>query len=204
LGTDISVRKTGLVVFTSRILSIFTGLGFLVMLTRSLGAAQFGLWEVITDVALFASYPAGIVVYWATREVARGKPVGKTTVTLNLILSTLGLALYVLFSVMTYPSIHSSLGPFLVGLVLIPAGYWNQAVNAIAVGHRPAVIGYSLLASEIFKLLAAFPLLFILGYGINGVILAVLVSYVSQASVSTYMLRDVMSGSVLLVEGRRC
>ena len=63
---QISVRRTGFVVFSFRIVSIFTGLAFLLMMTRTLSTAQFGLWEVVLDLVTFASYPAGLLVYWAT------------------------------------------------------------------------------------------------------------------------------------------
>ena len=58
MAKQISVRRTGFVVFAFRIVSIFTGLIFLLMMTRTLSTSQFGLWEVGVDLVTFASYPA--------------------------------------------------------------------------------------------------------------------------------------------------
>ena len=94
MTTPISLRKTGLVVFGARIGSIFTGLVFLVLITRSLSAQQFGLYEVITDLVEFSAYPAGAFAFWATRDIARGKMFGKTAILLNLAISALGVVIY--------------------------------------------------------------------------------------------------------------
>jgi hypothetical protein len=145
------------VVFAARIASIFTGLIFLVMITRSLSVQQFGLYEVITDLVAFAAYPAGLVAFWATRDIARGKMFGKTAIVLNIVLSAIGVTLYVVLSYLSAEKIAQASFPTLVfAVLLVPVAYFNQAANAVVAGHKPAVLGYAVIFSESAKLAVAY------------------------------------------------
>jgi O-antigen/teichoic acid export membrane protein len=204
LGSQISLRRTGLVVFGARIASIFTGLVFLVMMTRSLTPGQFGLYEVITDIVTFAAYPAGLVAFWATRDIARGKMFGKTAIVLNIALSALGIVLYVAlayFSASRIPS--ASLATLLFAVLLVPVSYLNQAANAVVAGHKPVVLGYAVIFSEASKLAVAYPLLIVFKVGIDGVILAVMVANLAQAISSAALAGDAISSPVNIEQGRR-
>ena len=196
MSAPIRPRRTGLVVFGSKIASIFTGFLFLIMMTRSLGPSQFGLWEFITDIVVFAAYPTGILCYWATRDVARGKVVGKTTIVLNLLASLLGIAIFFAFGLASYRVIGASFTPFILAIILVPLTYWTAATNALVAGYDPTINGYSLILSEPAKLLVGYPLLFLFNMKIMGVILAIAVSYFVQAAVSAYMVRRVSTDRV--------
>lgn len=203
MSSSVRPRRTGALVFGSRILSVFTGALFLVMITRSLSTSQFGLWEVIADVVVFASYPAGLLTYWATREVARGKIVGKTTLVLNLLASLIGVGIFIIFALASHSIIGASLAPFILAIVLVPLTYWNQATTALVAGFDPGIGAYALVFSEVAKLLVAFPLLFILKMSIMGVIIAIAAAYFCLSAVSTYMLRPVIKDSVDVSVGRK-
>jgi O-antigen/teichoic acid export membrane protein len=195
-------RRTGLIVFTSRMISVFTGFLFLVMITRWLGPSQFGLWEFIIDLVVFSSFPVGLFTYWATREVARGIAVGRTTLVLCTLLSLVGIVLFLLFTYGTYASVGSSLSPFFLAIILVPLTYWNLATQALVQGHNPAIGAYSLLVSEPAKLIVAYPLLYYSKVGIYGVIVAIAVSYVVQSGLSTLQLRGVRTDKVDLGRGK--
>jgi O-antigen/teichoic acid export membrane protein len=200
----IPLRKTGLVVFGARIVSIFTGLVFLVMITRSLSAQQFGLYEVITDLVAFAAYPAALVVFWATRDIARGKMLGKTAIALNIAMSTIGIVMYFALSYFSASRIPSaSLATLFFAVLLVPVAYLNQAANAAAAGHRPVVLGYAVLVSETTKLAVAFPLLIVFKVGIDGVILAVMFANLAQSIASAALTRDGLSSPIDLDQGKR-
>jgi len=55
MTSRIHLRSTGLLVFGSRLVSVVTGLGFLVMVARWLEPSKFGLWEFILDLVTFSS-----------------------------------------------------------------------------------------------------------------------------------------------------
>jgi O-antigen/teichoic acid export membrane protein len=204
LGSQISLRRTGLVVFGARIASIFTGLVFLVMMTRTLSAQQFGLYEVITDLVAFAAYPAGLVAFWATRDIARGKMFGRTAIALNILLSALGIVIYLALSYLSSSRIPSAnLMTLLFAVLLVPVSYFNQAANSVVAGHRPVVLGYAVIFSEAAKLLVAYPLLIVFKVGIDGVILAVMVANLAQGVSSALLAGDAISSPVNIEQGRR-
>ncbi len=203
MESNIRLRSTGLVVFGSRILSAGTGLAFLVMVTRWLNPGQLGLWEFIIDLVTFASYPAGLVAFWATRDVARGRIVGRTAILLSLLLSLAGIGIYLLFAFTTFSYVSTNFVPFLLAMLLVPSSYWNLASNSVVAGYRPSAAGYATIASEILKLVVAYPLLYVYRTGINGVILSLMVSYLTQATVATYATREASKDALRLAEARR-
>lgn len=185
----IGIRSTGLVVFGGRALSAVTGLLFILMATRWLAPTQLGLWEVIIDLVTFSSYPIGIVAYWATRDIARGRLVGRTAFALSAVMSGFGILLYFFFSFVTRSSLAASLLPFLLGSLLVPLSYWSQVTTSIVVGYRPAVTGYMLMVSEPIKIAVAYEALYVYRLGIEGVIIALLVSYLVSSMFSTCLVR---------------
>lgn len=182
--------------------SIFSGMLFLIMLTGWLSADKFGLWEVILTLIGVASYPAGFLGFWATRDIARGRILGRTVVVLNFAMSSAATVAYVLVALVAYPAFNSPVAPFLFALVLIPLAYWNQAANAIAAGHRPSAFGYSLLVSELGKLLVAYVALFVMRLDIYGVILAIMVSYLLQSLATSLLVRDTLREAISFDAGR--
>jgi O-antigen/teichoic acid export membrane protein len=202
--SSISLRRTGLVVFGARIASIFTGLIFLVMMTRYLSAQAFGLYEVIVDLVTFAAFPAGLVAFWALRDIARGKMFGKTAIVLNIALSSVGIALYFAFSYFSaYRIASSSLDTLLFASVLVPAAYLNQASNSVVAGHKPVVMGYAVIFSEAAKLAVAYPLLIVFKVGIDGVILAILAANLAQGISSVLLAGDALYNPVDFGQGKK-
>ncbi|MBI3858951.1 MAG: hypothetical protein HY296_01730 [Thaumarchaeota archaeon] len=197
------MRSTGLVVFGGKIFSAFTGLIFIVMVARWLAPSQLGLWEVVIDLFTFASYPVGVVAYWAIRDVSRGKPVGKTAMVMGTALSGVGLVIYFAFAIPTHSALGTPLLPFLLGALLVPLGYWSAATSAIVQAYRPATAGYTVVASEAAKLLVAYPALYVYKTGIEGVMLALIVSYFIQSALGTYFVRGVLVGQIRVSEARR-
>ena len=189
MTSRIRLRSTGLVVFGGMVFSAFTGLLFLIMAARWLVPAQLGLWEVIVDLVAFSSYPVGIVTYWATRDIARGKLVGRTAFASGAVMSGFGLLMYFLFTFLTRSSLTASLLPFLLGSLLVPLTYMNSVTSSIVAGYRPAVRGYSLLVSEPVKIATAYVALYVYRLGIEGVILALLVSYFITSTFGAYLVR---------------
>ena len=189
MAASYGLRSSGLLVFTGRIISAFTGLLFTLMVARWLTPSNFGTWEVITTLVTFSAYPVGVVAYWATRDVARGKMIGRTALLAGAALSALGLILYFGFTYVTYSRIASSLIPFLLGALLVPLSYWSAVANSIVQGFKPGVYGYSLVISEIAKLAVAYEALYVDRLGIDGVIVALMAAYFVQSVVSTYFVR---------------
>ena len=189
MASSYGLRSTGMLVFAGRLFSAFTGLLFTVMVARWLSASGFGTWEVIVTLVTFSAYPVGVVAYWSTRDVARGKMVGRTALATGMLLSGLGLLLYFGFTFVTYSTILASLLPFLLGAMLVPLSYWSGVSNSLVQGFRPGAYGYALVISEVAKLAVAYEALYSYRLGIQGVIIALVAAYFVQSAVGTYLVR---------------
>ena len=189
MSSKFGLRSTGLVVFAGRMVSAFTGLLFTVMVARWLTAAGFGTWEVIITLVTFSAYPVGTVAYWTTREVSRGRMIGRTSLVAGALLSSLGLVLFFAFTFVTYSVISASLIPFLLGALIVPLSYWSAVTNSLVQGYRPAVYGWSLVISEFAKLATAYEALYVYHLGLDGVMVALMASYLVQSLVSNYFVR---------------
>ncbi|MGD0476640.1 MAG: hypothetical protein ABSB29_00550 [Nitrososphaerales archaeon] len=199
----IGLRSTGLIVFGANTFSAFTGLLFLIMATRWLDPTQLGLWAVIVDLVAFSSYPVGIVAYWATRDIARGRLVGRTAFASGAVMSGFGLLMYFFLSVVTRSSLATSFLPFVLGSLLVPLGYCNTVTTSIVVGYRPVVSGYQLVVSEPVKIAVAYEALYVYRLGIEGVILALLVSYLITFTLGAYMVRGATREQLQLSVAKR-
>ena len=65
--------------FSAGIASVFTGLIFTLMITRSLSPTEFGTWGLITSVIAYLLISESLISYWNVRQIARGDPVGRTS-----------------------------------------------------------------------------------------------------------------------------
>jgi len=184
-------------------ISVFTGLAFTVMVARWLIPAQLGLWEFIIDIMTFASYPVGLIAFWATRDTARAKPVGRTSLYGALALSAGGIGAYFLVTALTYSSVSTTVLPFLLGSFLVPLSYWTQVTNSVVQGYRPGALAYSVIVSEVVKLAIAYPALYVYHLGIDGVIVAMVASYFTQAVANTFIVRGTLADTFDVAKVRR-
>ena len=203
MSSSFGLRSTGLIVFSGRLVSAFTGLVFTLMAARVLGSAGFGVVEVVVTFVTFGSYPVGTIAYWATRDTARGRMVGRTALASSALLSLLGLLIYFGFSLSSYASISASFLPFLLGALLVPLSYWNAAASALVTGYRPSVYGTSLLFSEAAKLAVAYGALYVYRLGIEGAIVAIMAAYFVQSLVSIIMVRNTVTEGIDRAELKR-
>lgn len=203
MTSKIGLRSTGLIVFAANVFAGFTGLLFLIMAARWLPPAQLGLWEVIVDIVAFSSYPIQIVAYWTTRDVARGRLVGRTSFGAAITMSGLGLLVYFVTSVLTRSSLAASFVPFLLGGLLVPLSYCNIVVTSLVLGHRPVASGYLLIVSEPVKIAVAYVALYVYRLGIEGVILGLLTSYLITSTLGAYMVRGATKNQLQLSAAKR-
>jgi len=76
--SDIRVTYAGLIAFVVGIVSVLTGLIFVLIITRTLTPEEFGTWGLIIAVLNYLLISEVIINYWTVRQIARSEPVGKT------------------------------------------------------------------------------------------------------------------------------
>jgi O-antigen/teichoic acid export membrane protein len=185
-SSSIGLRYTGLINFGSQLLTIVTGFLFVITVTRNLTTADFGIWQNISDILVYALILASMVPFSATRYLSQGhRDAPKTGIVVNLLIS---LPITVVFLLLT-PRLASALGAdilyFEAASVEISLLYLLQMLQGTVLALSPHLLGYGAIVYEVTKIALGIILVPILGLGLAGAILAVVIS---QAILSIFYL----------------
>jgi len=176
--SGIRVTYSGLIAFVIGLVSVFTGLAFVLIVTRRLSPEEFGTWTLLGTIIVYFLTSERIISYWTVRQVSRGQEVGKTSLLSSTIFSLGSVPLFIVFIYFMSSQSNSDLNSLLLGTILLPVFYISQTLGAINQGHRPQAISYGFLIFEITKIPAALALVFFLELGLNGAIIALFIAYV--------------------------
>ena len=159
----IRVQYSGLIIFVAQMLSVFTGLFFILLLTRSMTKDQYGVWSNIFDLEGYFILFSAVFPFWATRFVARGKEGStKTGLYANLLVSLASIAIYVPLVPLLMREFNIS-GTYLFVYVLtsayIVAVHLIVILEAVLRAEKPHATGYGLLIEEISKITLAYLLI---------------------------------------------
>lgn len=176
--SNVRVTYSGLISFLVGLSSVFTGLIFILIVTRKLSPEDFGTWALIGSIIGYIVISERIISYWTTRQIARGENVGKTSVTSSL-LFVIGATLMYLLIVLVFPKDSNvNIQSMMLGIVLIPAHYLSQTFTGINLGHKPHAVSIGLLIFEISKVPAALVFVYFAQLGLDGAILALLIAFI--------------------------
>ncbi|MCH7648149.1 MAG: hypothetical protein IIA83_06050 [Thaumarchaeota archaeon] len=181
--SKIRVTYSGLISLASNMISVITGLIFVIIVTRTLTPEEFGIWGLIGGLLAYAVIINPIVCYWSTREIARGEKSGKTAVTTNSMLSLLGVTIYVIISYLVALQSNFDASIILFAAILIPVTFLNDILIAIIRGWKPHSLNYGLLAFEISKILFVIIFVYFWNLGVLGAIIAVFASYLPSITI---------------------
>ena len=188
----IRVTYSGLISFGTRLLSIITGLIFILIVTRSLSIQEFGTWGLINGIIIYAMVISPIITYWATREVARGEKTAQTAIFSSGGLSIIGLTIYLIAAYFVGIQSDADVSVLLFAGILIPLLFLDQTSVAINLGHKPQAVSYGFLAFELTKIPFALVFVYFLQYGVEGAILATFVAYTVKIGVHLFSAREVL------------
>ena len=180
---DIRVTYSGLLGFVVAMGGMIAGLAFTIIVTRQLEPEEFGAWAIIGSMVSYSVAAGPIVSYWTTRQVARGRPVGKTSMVSTSFFAGGSIPVYVL-SVYLFSNIESAfLDSMLLGAILIPVLFVQGTLSAINLGSKPHAVSIGMAAFQFLKIPAGLALVFFLGLGLDGAILAVFAAHLSDIAV---------------------
>lgn len=187
---DIRVTYSGLLGFAVAMGGMIAGLAFTIIVTRQLEPEEFGVWAVIGSMTTYSITAEPIISYWTTRQVARGKPVGKTSMASTSLFAGGSIPVYVL-SVYLFSSIESSFfDSMLLGAILIPMMFIQGTLSAVNLGHKPHAVSVGMAAFQFFKIPAGLALVFFLELGLDGAILAIFAARLSDIIVQLHYARS--------------
>lgn len=188
--SGIRVRYSGLVAFSVGILTVFTGLVFTLIVTRTLTVEEYGTWSLIITVIGYLIVSGAIINYWTIRGIAREYAIGKTSFSSSLIFSFGLIPIYIAFAILFSENSNAIQSSMILALVLVPLFFLSRNLTAINTGFQPQVTSYSLLVFELARIPTAFTFVYLLDLGLDGTILALFLSQLIQVSFQIYLARS--------------
>ncbi|MEM3151704.1 MAG: hypothetical protein QXK15_03970, partial [Candidatus Bathyarchaeia archaeon] len=179
MSEKIRIKHSGLIVFSSKIFSVLTGLIFTVVVTRNLSVNDFGIWQYLSLILSYAVFPATLIPYWATRFYARGAHVAKTTILSNMILSTPSFLIFLILAPLTSTVINVNLSLFHLISFQIFLVYLSTSLEALALAKQPHLIGYETISFEVTKIVLALLLFLTLNLKLENLIIIVILAYLA-------------------------
>jgi len=179
--SEIRLKYSGLIVFASNILSVATGLAFVLMVTRNVSTEEFGIWGNISDLSSYFILLSGVIPFWATRFVAREHAgSAKTGLIANIFISVAATSIYlalipIILPILQVNSIYAIL--YTIVSIQILEQYITSALAAILHAKQPQTIGYGLLVSEVCKVILGFTLIIQLKLGLQGALYSIIISF---------------------------
>lgn len=178
--SNIRVAYSGLISLLVGIISTITGLIFTLIVTRTLTIDEYGAWGLIGGLIVYVMVLDPIVTYWTTREIARGEDSGKTALVTHGVFSLIGLGLYVIIAFFVANETVVSFDVLILGAMLIPVMFVNRVLTALNLGWKPQASSYGIIAFELCKIPLALLLVYHLNLGLEGAIIATMISYVAS------------------------
>ncbi len=194
------MQYSGLIIFASQIISLFTGLAFTLLLTRNMSSDEFGGWNFIFYLINLFALLSSLFPFWVTRFVARGKEGAiKTGISANLIVALLTTTIYlssvaIILDVLNITSI--SLLIYVIAAVQIVNLYLNAVFEACLRAVKPQTTGYGLLIEEVIKVSLAFSIFLGTGQLFLGAIVGIIVGSSVQAVFYLWLLRDYLRQAI--------
>lgn len=196
-----SVLRSGLLLFTSRLLSVGTGLLFTLMITRTTTKEQYGIWvNVNADIITYFTLLATALPFWVMRFVSRRhEGSAKTGLIANLILGFISTFLYLplVSFILSALNVSSDYLPlYLLASVQIIEVYLLAVLSDVLRVVRIEALGYGLLIEESAKVIAAYLLIFRFKLGLLGAMSALVAAYSIQVLYFLYVSRGSLKGRV--------
>ncbi len=195
--SNIRVTYSGLIALAAGMISVFTGIIFTLIVTRKLSPTEFGIWSIIGSMISYFLIVEPLITYWSTRQIARGEQIGKTSLLSSAMFSMGVLPGYVALAFLVYGN-NSYINSIILGSVLLPLTFVSTVMEGVNLGHKPHATSYGLLIFESSKIPVGLVLVYFLGLGINGAILATIAAYVAKIIVQTYFVRSRLQGKFSL------
>ena len=178
--SGIRATYTGLISLIGGIISIFTGVIFALIITRTVTLEEYGTWGLIVGLITYVSLIGPIVSYWSTRDTARNIQSGKTAVLSSILLSIGAISIYILISYLMGNYTNVERNVLLFAAILIPTIFVNGILTAINLGWKPHAISYGTIAYGISSIPLALFLIYYLDFGIAGIIISVFLANIAS------------------------
>ena len=195
--SDIRLRYTGFINFAAQILSIATGLLFVVTVTRNLSTTDFGAWQNIGDLLGYATILSGVVPFSVIRHAARGHTDAiKTGIVANTLLSLPITGVFALFSFFFASLVDSNPLYYQAASLHVIMFYVLPAIQNAVQARKPHALGYGTAVYELAKVSIGVFLVAYLQTGLVGAIVAVVIAQVAMTAFYLISIREYLHGQI--------
>ena len=188
--SGIRVTYTGLISLIGGIISIFTGVIFTLIITRTVTAEEYGTWGLIIGLITYVMLIGPVVSYWSTRDTARNIQSGKTAILSSMLLSIGAVSIYIVISYLMSNYTNVEQNVLLFAAILIPTMFINGILTAINLGWKPHAISYGTLAYGISSIPLALFLIYYLNFGVTGIIISVFLANIVSIIILFYYAKE--------------
>tara|TARA_Y100000590_G_scaffold148843_2_gene171030 strand:+ start:30783 stop:32282 length:1500 start_codon:yes stop_codon:yes gene_type:complete len=188
--SEIRVTYTGLISLTGGIISVFTGLVFALIITRTVTPEEYGTWGLILALITYVTLIGPIVSFWSTRDTARNIKSGKTAILSSLVISTGAISVYLVISYFMsyYTSVEQN--SLLFAAILVPTIFINGVLTAMNLGWKPHTITYGTLAYGLSSIPLALFFIYYLNFGVTGIIISVFLANIVSIIILFYYAKE--------------
>ncbi len=194
--SNIRVTYSGLFFFIIGIITIFTGLAFMLIVTRSLTSQEYGTWNLINGLIMYTAIIQPMTSYWVTREIARGEKSGKTAIFANGLFSSIGISIYLLVAFFTSHQTDADQQILFFGVLLVPISFLNGLLGSINMGFKPHATSIGQFSLEASKIPLAMIFIYFLDFGVSGVILAVFLAHIPSIAFLSFSAKEKIMGKI--------
>ena len=124
--SNIRVTYSGLISFAITLVTVFTGLGFMIIVTRILSTQEYGTWGLINSLMIYGVVFTAIPVFWLSRETARELKTEKTGLLSSVIWSLVGILVYFLAVIVLAPQTNVDMTILLFAVILVHVSYFHK------------------------------------------------------------------------------
>jgi len=188
--SGIRVTYTGLISLIGGIISVFTGIIFTLIITRTVTPEEYGTWGLILGLITYVMLIGPIVSYWSTRDTARNIQSGKTAIWSSMLLSIGAISIYILISYLMSDYTNVEKNVLLFAAILVPTMFLNGILIAINLGWKPHAISYGTLAYGISSVPLALFLIYYLDFGVTGIIISVFLANIASIIILFYYAKE--------------
>lgn len=194
--TNVRLRFAGTIGFLIKILSLFTGLIFVILITRNLSIIEFGQWGLINSILIYGVFPASVLGYWFSRYTAKGIPIAKSGILISFLFIGIGLIAFFVSSYLFFDDYEILLPIILFASLQVPTSSLVGVFVSIANGKKPEYASYGFLCFEIAKVIIAFVVVLTKGITLLDAIIIITIAEAIQIGILSYLLRSEISESV--------
>jgi O-antigen/teichoic acid export membrane protein len=178
------------------VITVFTGLAFSLIITRTLSIEDYGTWNLILGILMYAMIIDPLISYWVTRETARTEDSQKTAIFGSSLLSAGGMIIFLITVLLVTDESFVNIQVVILGFILVPGMFLSRVLYAINLGWKPHLSSYGLLISEASKVPIVLMLVYFFNMGVLGVIITFFIAQSFSIVFQIYVLRNKIKGRI--------